>query len=180
MDEPRRRASQPHTITSTLESHPISRSLASMAKQAERAKLVAIQLAKLAQHYWRPDFTAMQAEALFGDFLEDLEPFDPEEIESTCRTYRQDSRNQFFPKPGQLRERLAASRTDALKMARAAAKPLHDSRPTAWWMRPRQEWKHHWRQSEIPHDYLEAYLRWEEAVNLKKSPERPAYVPGVE
>lgn len=60
-------------------------------------------------------------------------------------------------------------------------RPLHEPRPSCWWMRPRSKWESHWRQSEIPADDLEAYLRWERAQAQRTQENAPPrYVPGVQ
>lgn len=61
-------------------------------------------LARMALHYWRPDFTPEQTKLLIADYLHDLEEFSPALIETACSVYRKDGKNQFFPKSGQLIE----------------------------------------------------------------------------
>lgn len=131
---------------------------------------MAISLAKLAQHYWRPDFSAIQAEMLFADFVEDLAQFSEHEVETSCRLYRQNGANQFFPKPGQLRDIAMKQRKEDATMARIGTRPLPESRPLFWWALPRTIWKAHWLESEVPHGERPS----------KRSPVAPAYSPGLE
>lgn len=59
-------------------------------------------LSRLALHFWRPDFTPIQAQYLMEDYLEDLRGYSSNQVESACRNYRRDPENKFFPTPGQL------------------------------------------------------------------------------
>jgi hypothetical protein len=67
-------------------------------------RAVGAYLARLALHYWRPDFTAGQAKLLFEDFYSDLRRYPVAEIEGACQSWRRNSANRFFPTPGQLLE----------------------------------------------------------------------------
>lgn len=156
-DQPEPRGKQLHTITSSLESRTQSGVLRKVQDSTDRKKLVAVSLAKLAAHYWRPDFTATQAEMLFEDFVEDLREFRDDEVEKACRLYRQDGQNQFFPKPGQLREILLKERAEENSIRKISSRALPDSRPIMWWLL--DNWKPHWMESEIPADEVEQYRR---------------------
>lgn len=68
----------------------------------EKAKQVAILLAKLAVHYYRPDFTEAAAQSLIGDMVEDLHKFPIVDTEQAIKQYRRDPKNRFFPNSGQL------------------------------------------------------------------------------
>ena len=65
-------------------------------------------LSRLALHYWRPDFTPMQAKLLVQDYLADLGAFTPEQINQACAEYRRNGENKFFPTSGQLLKLLAS------------------------------------------------------------------------
>ena len=64
-------------------------------------KAILTLLARLAQHYWRPDFTATQAKHLYADYLHDLSIYSLRDISEAIEKYRQ-SAEQWFPKSGQL------------------------------------------------------------------------------
>ncbi len=73
-------------------------------KQAREAKdeaIVAL-LAKLALHYWRPDFTEGQARQLYLDYLDDLRDYAVADIKTAIQAYRTDGTNKFFPSSGQI------------------------------------------------------------------------------
>lgn len=59
-------------------------------------------LAKLALHYWRPDFTPGQARQVYADYVYDLGPFALSDIASAINKYRQTGANRFFPTSGAL------------------------------------------------------------------------------
>lgn len=61
-------------------------------------------LARLALHYWRPDFTPEQTKLLISDYLDDLWPYSLPQIERACKEFRMDGDNKFFPKSGELIE----------------------------------------------------------------------------
>lgn len=112
---------------------------------------------------------------LFADFVEDLTEFTVEEIETACRLYRQDGTKQFFPKPGELRSVALKERSDRIAIERLGP-PIKnfDSRPIMWWMRRREAWKPHWRESEIPAEEFPAYRK------LQERGAAPRYAPGTE
>lgn len=60
-------------------------------------------LAKLALHYWRPDFTAAQARQLYSEYLEDLREYAFDDIAESMENFRRNGENRFFPTCGQLR-----------------------------------------------------------------------------
>ena len=114
-------------------------------------------LAKLAQHYYRPDFTEGQARQLIRDYLSDLEEFDLRDVEAGITAYRRDPKAKFFPTVGQLRERVLEAQKDRLVAASygnaAKATPqFGESRPTRWWQIPKTLWREGWRESEVPWD----------------------------
>lgn len=74
-----------------------------------KAEAVAASLARLALHYWRPDFAPQQARLLLADFLSDLAPYSPEEISAACDAYRR-SGEKFFPTPGNLLQHIRQER----------------------------------------------------------------------
>lgn len=173
-------ANSPHTITSSLGSQPLSHAINRMTENQDRKRMVAVSLARLAAHYWRPDFTAIQAELLFEDFVADLTGFSNDEIETACRLYRQNGKNQFFPKPGQLREIALAQRKDAAGMDRISKRPLTEPRPLLWWLQSRERWEPHWHESQIPADeqarYRDGQARRQQQA---RQSDPPPYVPGT-
>lgn len=78
--------------------------LSSPPKSSTKTTEVAASLARLALHYWRPDFTPAQAKLLLADFLHDLQGYPPKDVEYACAAYRQNPENRFYPTPGQLLE----------------------------------------------------------------------------
>ena len=78
-------------------------------------------LARLALHYWRPDFQPEQVKLVLQDFLYDLRAYEVRDIAHACDRYRQGPENRFFPTPGQL---LAI-----LKPAQAEPEERHARRP---------------------------------------------------
>jgi len=70
--------------------------------QDDPAKRISASLAKLALHYWRPDYTPAQANLLMMDYLNDLKGITPEAVEAACEKYRKNEKNSFFPRSGQL------------------------------------------------------------------------------
>lgn len=75
--------------------------------KAQKDEAILILLAKLALVYWRPDFTPMQAEQLYMQYLDDLREFSFKDIAWAIATYRRDPESKFYPSPGQLRGLLA-------------------------------------------------------------------------
>jgi len=115
-------------------------------------------LAKLAVHYYRPDFTEGQAKSLISDMVHDLVEFDVPEVELAIREYRQDAHNRFFPTSGALRAPILAGRKERAEAEKISRKPLpNDTRPIMWWCLPEVLWKPHWHESDIPIDHVKAY-----------------------
>lgn len=138
---------QPHSITSSREALNSSRSLAIWKPKSSR-KEISTAIAKLAVHYYRPDFTPEHAKLLFADFAEDLRDYPIDRIEDACRAYRRDPENRFFPTPGQLRAYIPKPPVDT------GPKVLpYSARPTAWWMMPREQWRPEWRDAEVPEEF---------------------------
>lgn len=108
-------------------------------------------LSRLAIHYYRPDFTEGQAKLLIADMVEDLREYSPDVVADACSEYRRKADSKFFPNSGTLRAlalEIVKHRNEAAKKLR----PLPDSRPLCWWLKPRNQWKTHWHESEIPRD----------------------------
>lgn len=59
-------------------------------------------LARLALHYWRPDFTDKQAALLISDYIRDLEGYSVIQVERACMVFRKGPENKFFPRSGEL------------------------------------------------------------------------------
>lgn len=108
-------------------------------------------LAKLASHYWRPDFSPGQAAAMTADYAEDLADCTLPEIEVAVREYRRNEANVFFPKSAQLRAIVSSNRKHRAEVERLGPPVAHlGSRPHCWWMQARQLWQHGWLESEVP------------------------------
>jgi len=145
---------EPATIASTLPLHRSPEN--SLANKAEDLTILTAMLAKLAQHYYRPDFTEGQARQLIRDYLHDLAEFDLRDVDAGVTAYRRDPKSKFFPTVGQLRERILEAQKDRLASARmgtAKARPqFGDSRPIMWWALPKNLWQPHWSESDVPFD----------------------------
>lgn len=81
-----------------------ARGLAPAKATAIKAKdeAILVLLAKLALHYWRPDFLPSQAKQLYADYCEDLREFPLSEIASAIKKYRRDTTRRFYPSSGEL------------------------------------------------------------------------------
>lgn len=91
---------------------------------------IAMSLARLQGHYWRPDFTPSQAEELYVDFMDDLGHLPPDILDAAITKYRRDPESKWFPKPSQLlaiAEPLLAERRRAVARIERASTP--DDRP---------------------------------------------------
>lgn len=129
---------------------------------------------------------------LFNDFVQDLEEFDEPEIEMACKLCRQNAKNKFFPKPGDLREIILAGRRERASIERIGVGNLDErfykangyyppARPIRWWQRPRELWGQGWHDSEIPAHEIIGFHDWERARQRRtRQNEPPPYVPGVQ
>lgn len=70
--------------------------------RASKDEAILAILARLALHYWRPDFTPGQARQLYRDYLDDLRDFAVVDINRAIQVYRRDGANRFFPTTGQI------------------------------------------------------------------------------
>lgn len=146
-----------HTIASSLAVRRSSLAL-TPEQNREKAKAISVMLANLAPIYYRADFGEAQAKALFAAFVEDLSEFALQDLENAFREYRRDPANKFFPTPGNIRALTEAAMKERRLADEHRARPLpSESRPIMWWMMPRQVWKPHWRESDIPQDARAAY-----------------------
>lgn len=111
-------------------------------------------LARLATHYHRPDFGPAQVKLMILDFIEDLSDYTVAEIEIAVRDYRRNPENKFFPKTADLRETCTANRKERASAVGGGGPKLvpqfGESRPMRWWDKPKQLWRSHWREEEIP------------------------------
>lgn len=55
-------------------------------------------LARLALHYWRPDFSPQQAKLLIEDMVCDLQGYSAGQVQDACASYRRKVENRFFPR----------------------------------------------------------------------------------
>lgn len=117
--------------------------------------MIAALLAKLAVHYYAPDFTEAQAKSKITDLVNDLIGFGMYEIEQAVNAYRQDANERFFPTgSGPLIKRIreVVKEVAQSKSGERWAESVRnfDSRPLSWWLMPRRFWKAHWKVSDIP------------------------------
>lgn len=90
--------------------------------------------------------------------VEDLAEFPVCEVEAAIKAYRRDVANKFFPTSGALRGIIQEARKDRDHAAKVSSKPLPtDSRPHFWWAMPEQLWKPHWREEDIPLEWVRSY-----------------------
>jgi len=123
-------------------------------------KTLVLLLTQLASHYYRPDFTPAQAQALLTDLADDLAEFTIFDVENAIRDYRRDPAERFFPTSGKLRALAAQSRRERIN---STSKPLpvsRDLRPLMWWLQPKRFWKSHWSADDIPPNERAGYDRW--------------------
>lgn len=150
---------KPHMIGSLLE--PLASSKTLTAKpDPEKAKTLTVLLSRLAIHYYRPDFTEAHARLLVEDYVQDLAEFAICDVEAAIRDYRQQptkGKAKYFPDSSQLRDLASANAKHREEMARPVRKPMHEGRPTGWYLRKRETWEPHWREDEIPQFYREHY-----------------------
>ena len=145
---------QLHTIGSSLELLRSSEMnfLAAMQPLTQTQKAaVAIQLSRLAIHYYRPDFTEGQAKALMQDMVEDLSEFRPDQIENAIRDWRRDPEKRFFPRAAELAQIIRASckRSSEIGDRARAVVEFGESRPIGWEYLRKQFWKPHWQVSDL-------------------------------
>lgn len=124
-------------------------------------------IAKLATHYYRPDFGPEQVKHMTHDFIEDLEEFAMSDVENAFRDYRRNAENKFFPTTGAIRAIVLKAVKDRALSARfnENLRPLWpDSRPCRWWDHPKSRWKASWLESEIPEDERKAFYKLQKRV----------------
>lgn len=107
-------------------------------------------LSKLAMHYYRPDFTQAQAKLLIADYVRDLAPYALGDVQTAMDEYRRAPDSKFFPAVGELLRRCEAAVKERLARTKPQRPLPTESRPIMWWRLPRELWKPHWRESEIP------------------------------
>ena len=95
-------------------------------------------LAKMALHYWRPDFTPSQAKQLYGDYVDDLSQYPMSKVAAAIEEYRQRG-GKFFPTVQQLislilgEARLEAENPGAPDRARTLQRIKTELRQEAQW-----------------------------------------------
>lgn len=182
---------QPHTITGSLAQvrrspngpqHEESRTH----EDDLRDKAIIGSLTKLAGHYWRPDQNPMLQKHIALDWLNDLSAFTPQAVADACDLWRRRKDAEFFPKPGPFIAVTAECQKEIAERAahaRLIAGPRRptESRPSMWWMQPRDRWPAHWQETEIPADEIGPYRRWEAARQQRlRESQPPPYVPGAQ
>lgn len=63
---------------------------------------IAMALARLQPHFWRPEFSKAKAKAFYEDNIEDLSGLPLDILEEATRCYRRDPDAKFFPRSGVL------------------------------------------------------------------------------
>jgi hypothetical protein len=139
-------------------------------------------LIRLAGHYYRADFTPEQAAAVIDDMIADLAEYGLHDVDAAILAYRRDPKQKFFPKSGELRERveLAAEQRRSHKRVESTG-PVRfefgDSRPYGWEYHRRRFWKPNWRVDDLDMatdpDRRARYDRWLEMVKAGKLPMYP-------
>lgn len=123
-------------------------------------------LAALASHFYRPDFTPAQAAQMYRDYAEDLGGCTIAEIEVAIREYRLrpkiPGKMKPFPGSDDLLELVIANRKHRAEVERLGNAVRVDSRPIYWWGQPRERWKPHWREEDIPEAAREVYYKLKE------------------
>jgi hypothetical protein len=134
-------------------------------------------LARLAIHYYRPEFTERHAALMIEDFAIDLADFAVPDIEEAIRCYRQNGRNKYFPTSGQLRDLAKEIRKDRQDIQAHGSSSFDrrgqefgETRPSMWWLLRREWWKPHWTENQIPEKEKPDYFRWKEAKAAKEIP----------
>ena len=92
-----------------------------------------------------------QAKEWLKDYLEDLSPFNAADVEIVCREWRQDASNKRFPRSAEVRNMAFTVRSERA-LAALPRQAAMESRPQLWWLQPRELWKPHWREEDIPAD----------------------------
>ena len=140
-----------HTINSLPVPPPSSATNLPAALTQQQKATVALQLSRLAIHYYRPDFTESQAKSLVADMVEDLSEFRPDEIENAIRDWRRDPEKRFFPRAAELAQIVRAIRKQRRETGDGtrAVPEFGEARPFGWEYTPRQFWKPHWRVSDL-------------------------------
>lgn len=89
-------------------------------------KAILALLAKLALHYWRPDFTPQQAKHLYADYLEDLRQYALSDISEAIAKYRQ-SGAKFYPQSGELVKIIRTVPSWDIRTAKEHSQILHET-----------------------------------------------------
>ena len=103
---------------------------------------------------------------LISDMIEDVAEFSYADVKAACREHRLDANEKYFPNSAKLRKRCMDTRREREAREAGTAHPQYgDSRPIMWWTQPRELWKPHWRVSDIPADWREAFDKIEAKRN---------------
>lgn len=103
-------------------------------------------LYRLGCHYWRQDFNQTQAKNLLLDYVEDLADFTWAEVETACREWRRDQTKTKFPRSAELAHICRCRRTESAAPA-GDQRAMLPSRPTLWWLLPKDLRKPDWKES---------------------------------
>lgn len=94
--------SLPRTTISSSALRQRSGGLISATNSQPEREAKAVEISRLALHFWRPDFTPRQVKSVMSDYLDDLAGRSAWEVAEACKAWRRDGANRFFPTPGQL------------------------------------------------------------------------------
>ena len=81
---------------------PETRDATIIAASKAKDQTILCMLARLALHYWRPDFTPEQAKHLYADYVRDLRPYPITDIRDSIAAYRRRHESKYYPTVGQL------------------------------------------------------------------------------
>lgn len=96
---------------------------------------------------------------MIEDFVSDLMEFPLPEIDMALQEYRRNGKNKYFPTPGSIREIILHGRAERAAIEKIGpAIKNYDSRPIMWWMQPKEMWRDHWLESDIPEDTRAGYF----------------------
>lgn len=90
---------------------------------ATRAEIAA-QLARLALHYWRPNFSPEQYKMLFDDYCTDLHGVALQELTDAIAQYRKEIGERFFPTIAQITKLIGSAVKDRNRLKLGAQRML--------------------------------------------------------
>lgn len=130
---------------------------------------------RISAHFYRPDLTPSQAQALVEDMADDLGNYPLAEVETAVRRYRAEAENRFFPRSGQIIKIIEQARVERrIDGAAPIAFEFGDARPVGWEFHPKRLWARHWRVEDLDsardplrRERYNAWLKSVKAGNMK-------------